>query len=135
VSLFSVGLLGLGGGGGSSSGRCMPNENGFTDTADQDGPEPAEEKCASEAAERGVEEDSIRRAFGQESGNPGENESGEATGEKNEFHNEHAAERRERTKKFTGEKSGKVESMGVSVFGERAPRDRATNVFFAIAGE
>jgi hypothetical protein len=28
-----------------------------------------------------------------------------------------------------------VKSMGVSVFRQRAPRDRATNVFFAIAGE
>ena len=70
----------------------MSDENGFTDTADQNGPEPAEEKCAHEAAERGIEKDPIGRAVRQESGDSGEEKSGEATGEKNKFHERRSKE-------------------------------------------
>ena len=89
----------------------MPDENGFTDTADQDGPEPAEEECASEAAQRGVEEDSVGRSVGQKSGRGGEHESRKSTGKKNKFHDGYAVDVAEDEKRnCTG---GKLEGRRV----------------------
>ena len=69
----------------------MADENGFADTTDQNGPEPAEEERPDEAAKSCVEEDSVSRAIGQKSGDRSEKESGNTTGEENEFHDDWCA--------------------------------------------
>jgi hypothetical protein len=74
--------------GSSSSCGSVADENGFADTADQYGPEPAEEERTHETAEGCIKEDSVSRAIGQKSGDRSEDKSGNSTGEENEFHDE-----------------------------------------------
>lgn len=119
----------------------MANENGFTDTTDQDGPEPAEEKRAYEAAQSRIEEDAVSCPVSEVTGNRGEEKSRTASGKKNELHG-WALNLTTRPKRAT---SRAIKNLGfcfkgkrgdsVSVLRQGSPGDRATDVFLAITGQ
>ena len=64
----------------------MTIENRVPDAAHEDGPEPTKEKSAREAADGRIEESALSGMVRRPAGTTGDEKSGKAAGEENEFH-------------------------------------------------